>query len=78
MNNLKNMVDISNLVTVNSFARLLDCSTTYLYALNKKGEVPFVVIDGVAFIDKVKNKSLIKKESRKVARRINKVLSIIK
>ena len=45
-------VETDNLVTVNHFARMCDLTPSFMYILQKSGQIKFIMIDGVAFIDK--------------------------
>ena len=56
--NIENVeVDTDNLVTVKSFAKLCDVSTAFIYKLQNVGEIKFVDVDGVHFVDKEKYKT---------------------
>jgi len=56
---MNNEVDVDNLVTVRTFAELIEMSTTWVYKIEKLGEISFVVIDGIIFVDKVANKDFL-------------------
>lgn len=71
-------VDTDNLVRVKNFAKMANTTTTYLYLLYKRGEIDFVEIDNVKFVDVVRNESFLNKKTRKVTKSINKLLSKIK
>jgi hypothetical protein len=72
------MVETDNLVTVRNFARMINQTPAHIYKMEKAGEIFFVDIDGVKFVDVETNKSFLNKSTRKVTRGINKVLSKIK
>lgn len=55
-------VDFDNLITIKNFAKLCDITPTFVYILQKRGKINFVVIDGVAFVDKELYKSFAEKK----------------
>lgn len=69
--------ELDNLVTVKSFARLVELSPSLIYRFEKIKLVTFVEIDGVRFVDKKENMDFFNKR-RKAAliKRINHLLKI--
>jgi hypothetical protein len=49
---IQSEVDISKLVTVNTFASINNISISYVYKLIREGKVEKILIDNVAFIDR--------------------------
>lgn len=47
-------IDIEKLVTVKSFAKMCNVTTSFIYKLKEYGKIDFIVVDGVCFVDKVK------------------------
>lgn len=67
--------EVENLVTVRNFAKICDVTPAFIYLLQKRGQVNFVMIDGVAFIDKEEYKSFAdKKNTRKIIKSLKSLI----
>jgi len=47
----KLMYDVTKLMTVANFAKLIDRTPTRVHQLEQEGKIEFIIIDGFKFID---------------------------
>ena len=69
-------VESDELITVKNFAKICDITPTFVYKLQSASKFDFVMVDGVAFVNKKQYQSFADKKS--TGRVIKKLKSLIK
>jgi hypothetical protein len=73
---METLVEADDLVTVNNFAKMCDITAAFVYKLQSAGKLNFVMVDGVAFVNKKEHQSFADKKS--TGKAIKKLKSLIK